>query len=114
MDCALSNVAIANANTAANPALELLKAAVMTSPLDLTFGQPDPLAPVYCEATTYTYATSLQPLDVSMSRDGSGICNIFHVVKVSFAHAKGDTGHGLHLLDESGKETEFPLASAAH
>jgi hypothetical protein len=49
-----------------------------------------------------------------MSRDGSGICNIFHVVKVSFAHAKGDTGHGLHLLDESGKETEFPLASAAH
>jgi hypothetical protein len=38
-------VATANANTAANPALELLNAAVMTSPLDPDyFDQPDPLA----------------------------------------------------------------------
>jgi len=37
VDCAAIAVATANANVAIIPALELLNAAVMTSPLDLTY-----------------------------------------------------------------------------
>ncbi len=63
----LATVASANAKAATIAALELLNAAVMTSPLDLTISLPARLLLSPRDATAHTCAASLQPLDVSMA-----------------------------------------------